>query len=222
MLYDASFGETVTLDLFCAGHIKNDRPEKHNTRLAFHCNMDTQNRKDAERMKETRWCPLPCWFNASFYPKGKKRCDLLKYMTVLQIPQMKAVSEHLQQPKITTPVKKQPLVQMELLCSGYGPFIGLPLTLLAFQQLFLIVSANIRTDLQLGTRIQRHNNKSAFLGTIISPDAETNRCENIIKRHSSCSYKLKGAMLCSLSALTGRIIFMYFGLSGDKFNLNNF
>lgn len=71
---------------------------------------------------------------------------------------MKAVSEHLQQLKITAPVKNQALVPVEL-CSGYGPFIAASLTLLAFQQLFLIISANFRTDLQLGTRIQTQQQK---------------------------------------------------------------
>lgn len=71
MLHAASFGEAVTLDVSCAGHIKNDRPEKHDTRLAFHWNMDTQKRKDAERMMETCLCPLPCWITPASIQKAE-------------------------------------------------------------------------------------------------------------------------------------------------------
>lgn len=70
MLYAALFGEAVTLDVSCAGHIKNDRPEKHNTRLAFHRNVDTQNRKDAER---TRWRQAGALYLAGLMPASTQK-----------------------------------------------------------------------------------------------------------------------------------------------------
>lgn len=72
MLHAAPFGKAVTLDVSRAGHIKNDKPEKHDTWLAFHRNMDTQKRKDAERMMKTRLCALPGWLIPAPTQKAKR------------------------------------------------------------------------------------------------------------------------------------------------------